>query len=171
MNRDLIEPGKTGGKFAEALAIWGGPGALLYPLLFWYVGYIAIMERDDFYKCNYTKIAEHTIKNEDYTDEVRSVMMYNCIMMAIFLGLHYTVFARPESYRTFKIVGYVFAVVLAIECIGAVVGFVMVGISICNDESYAAAAIISSIAIIFLNLLTLCGAIGYFGAKTRVRTA
>ena len=98
-------------------------------------------------------------------------MAYNCAMMAIYLALHYTVFARPESYRTFKIVGYVFAVVLAIECIGAVVGFVMVGISICNDESYAAAAIISSIAIIFLNLLTLCGSIGYFGAKTRVRTA
>ena len=53
MNRDLIEPGKTGGKFAEALALWGGAGALLYPLVFWYVGYIAILERDDFYTCKF----------------------------------------------------------------------------------------------------------------------
>ena len=98
-------------------------------------------------------------------------MAYNCAMMAIYLGLHYTVFARPESYRTFKIVGYVFSVVLAIECIVGVVNFVLVGISICNDESYATAALLSSIAIILINLVTLCGAVGYFGAKTRVRTA
>ena len=171
MNRDLIEPGKTGGKFAEALALWGGAGALLYPLVFWYVGYVAIIERDDFYTCKFREVAEHKIKNEDYSDEVRSVMAYNCTMMAIFLGLHYTVFARPDSYRTFKIVGYIFAVVLGIECIVGVAGFVLVGISICNDEKYATAAILSSLAIILINLVTLCGAIGYFGAKTRVRTA
>ena len=171
MNRDLIEPGKTGGKFAEALALWGGAGALVYPLVFWYVGYVAIIERDDFYTCKFREVAEHKIKNEDYSDEVRSVMAYNCTMMAIFLGLHYTVFARPDSYRTFKIVGYIFAVVLGIECIVGVAGFVLVGISICNDEKYATAAIISSLAIILINLVTLCGAIGYFGAKTRVRTA
>ena len=171
MNRDLIEPGKTGGKFAEALALWGGAGALLYPLVFWYVGYVAIIERDDFYTCKFREEAEHKIKNEDYSDEVRSVMAYNCTMMAIFLGLHYTVFARPDSYRTFKIVGYIFAVVLGIECIVGVAGFVLVGISICNDEKYATAAILSSLAIILINLVTLCGAVGYFGAKTRVRTA
>lgn len=171
MNRDLIEPGKTGGKFAEALALWGGAGALVYPLVFWYVGYVAIIERDDFYTCKFREEAEHKIKNEDYSDEVRSVMAYNCTMMAIFLGLHYTVFARPDSYRTFKIVGYIFAVVLGIECIVGVAGFVLVGISICNDEKYATAAILSSLAIILINLVTLCGAVGYFGAKTRVRTA
>ena len=97
-------------------------------------------------------------------------MSYNCIMMAIYLALHYTVFARPESYRTFKIVGYVFAVVLAIECIVGVVNFVLVGISICNTESYATAALLSSIAIILINLVTLCGAVAYFGNRTRVRT-
>ena len=171
MNRDLIEPGKTGGKFAEALALWGGAGALLYPLVFWYVGYVAIIERDDFYTCKFKEIAEHKIKNEEYTDEIRSAMAYNCVMMAIYLALHYTVFARPDSYRTFKIVGYIYAVVLALECIGGVINFVLVGISICNDESYATAALLSSIAIILINLVTLCGAVGYFGAKTRVRTA
>ena len=171
MNRDLIEPGKTGGKFAEALALFGGVGALLYPLIFWYVGYVTIIERDDFYMCNFKEIAEHKIKDEDYFDEVRGVMSYNCIMMAVYLGLHYTIFARPDSYRTFKIVGYVFAVVLGIECIMAVMGFVMVGLSICNTEAYATAALLSSVAIILINLVTLLGATAYFGAKTRVRTA
>ena len=170
MNRDLIEPGKTGCKFAEALALFGGVGALLYPLVFWYVGYISIFERDDFYTCNFKKIAEHKIKNEDYEDHIRSAMFYNCVMMAIYLGLHYTVFARPESYRTFKIVGYIFAVVLAIECIVGVINFILVGISICNTESYATAALLSSIAIILINLVTLLGAVGYFGNRTRVRT-
>ena len=171
MNRDLIEPGKTGGKFAEALALFGGVGALLYPLVFWYVGYVSIIERDDFYTCKFKEIADHKVKNENYTDEIRSVIFYNCVMMAIYLGLHYTVFARPDSYRHFKIVGYIFAVVLAIECIVGVVNFVLVGISICNNESYATAALLSSIAIILINLVTLLGAIAYFGSKTRVRTA
>ena len=97
-------------------------------------------------------------------------MTYNSIMMAIYLGLHYTVFARPESYRTFKIVGYIYAIVLAIECIVGVVNFILVVISICNTESYATAALISSIAVIFRNLVTLLGAIAYFGNRTRVRT-
>ena len=171
MNRDLIEPGKTGGKFAEALALMGGVGALLYPLIFWYVGYVAILERDDFYYCKFKEIAEAKIRNEDYEDHIRSAMFYNCVMMAIFLGLHYTVFARPDSYRTFKIVGYVFAVVLAIECIVGVVNFILVGISICNDEAYATAALISSIAIVLVNLFTLIGGCLYFTAKTRIRTA
>ena len=170
MNRDLIEPGKTGGKFAEALALFGGVGALLYPLIFWYVGYISIIERDDFYTCKFKEAAEHKLKNEDYTDHIRSAMFYNCVMMAIYLGLHYTVFSRPDSYRTFKIVGYVFAVVLGIECIGGVINFILVGISICNTESYATAALISSIAIILINLVTLLGAIAYFGNRTRIRT-
>ena len=171
MNRDLIEPGKTGGKFAEALALMGGVGALLYPLIFYYVGYVSILERDDFYTCKFREEAEHKAKNEDYDDHIRSAMFYNCVMMAIYLGLHYTVFARPDSYRTFKIVGYVFAVVLAIECIVGIVNFILVGISICNSEAYATAALISSIAIVIINLVTLIGGSVYFTAKTRVRTA
>ena len=171
MNRDLIEPGKTGGKFAEALALMGGVGALLYPLIFYYVGYVSIIERDDFYTCNFREVAEHKARNEDYDDHIRSAMFYNCVMMAIYLGLHYTVFARPDSYRTFKIVGYVFAVVLAIECIVGIANFILVGISICNSESYATAALISSLAIVLINLITLIGGCIYFTAKTRVRTA
>jgi len=42
MNRDQIEVGKTGGKFSEAFMLTGGIGALLYPLVFYYVSYILI---------------------------------------------------------------------------------------------------------------------------------
>jgi hypothetical protein len=51
MNRDIIHPGKTYGKFAETFALMGGVGAILYPFVFYYVGYTAIIHRDDYLYC------------------------------------------------------------------------------------------------------------------------
>ena len=88
--------------------------------------------------------------------------------MVIFLALHYTLFARPDSYSTFKTVGYIFAVVCALEIAFASVNLILAGISICNGEMWGGAAIFSSLAIIAVNLFTIIGSTVYFCVKTRL---
>jgi len=51
MNRDQIEPGRNKGKFAEAFMLTGGIGAVLYPIVFYFVSYTMIAKRDEFIEC------------------------------------------------------------------------------------------------------------------------
>ena len=51
MNRDTIEAGKTGGKWAECYALFGGVGAMVYPLVFYYVGFVGLDSRDEYFAC------------------------------------------------------------------------------------------------------------------------
>ena len=166
MNRDSIEKGKTGGKWAESYALFGGIGAIIYPPVFWYVAYAAVDERDDYLYCKYTKKEEEPL--EDHDDYLRFAMFWNCVLMVIFLALHYTLFSRPDSYSTFKTVGYIFAVVCALEVAFASLNLILAGISICNGEMWGGAAIFSSLAIIGVNLFTIIGATVYFCVKTRL---
>ena len=98
-------------------------------------------------------------------------MFWNCVMMAIYLALHFTLFSRPASYRWFKRIGYIFAVVCSLELGFASVNLILAGISICNGEMWGAAAIVSSLAIIAINLFTIVTSTLYFCVKTRVPTA
>ena len=166
MNLDSIEKGKTGGKWAESYALFGGIGAIIFPPVFWYVAYAAVDERDDYLYCKYTKKEEEP--DEDHDDYLRFAMFWNCILMVIFLALHYTLFARPDSYSRFKTVGYIFAVVCALEIAFASVNLILAGISICNGEMWGGAAIFSSLAIIAVNLFTIIGSTVYFCVKTRL---
>ena len=166
MNRDIIEKGKTGGKWAESYALFGGVGAIIYPPVFWYVAYAAVDERDDYLYCKYTKKAEEP--DVDHDDNLRFAMFWNCFMMAIYLALHFTLFARPESYQWFKRMGYLFAVVCSLELAFASLNLIFAGISICNGEMWGGAAIFSSLAIIAVNLFTIVASTLYFCVKTRV---
>ena len=166
MNRDLIEKGKTGGKWAESYALFGGVGAIIYPPVFWYVAYAAVDERDDYLYCKYTKKEEEPdVEHDDY---LRFAMFWNCVMMAIYLALHFTIYARPESYRQFKRIGYLFAIVISLELGFASLNLILAGISICNGEMWGGAAIFSSLAIIVVNLFTIVASSLYFCVKTRV---
>lgn len=166
MNRDLIEKGKTAGKWAESYVIFGGLGAVLYPLVFWYTVYAAIEERDDFIFCKYTTMAEEP--NEEHDNNLRFAMFWNCVMMVIYLALHYTLFSRPDDVALFKKIGYVFPVVCCLEIIFAVINVILAGISICLGEMYGTAALVSSLAIIAINLFTIVGSTVYFCVKTRI---
>jgi hypothetical protein len=95
MNRDTIEPGKNLGKWAESLALMGGVGAMIYPLFFWYVGWVAINGRDDFLLCTIKTAAIKDAAKEDFNDYVRASIQWNCIMMCIYLAFHFSVFVRP----------------------------------------------------------------------------
>ena len=97
MNRDRIESGRTKTKLAESFALSGGVGALVYPLIFYYNGYVAIDKRDDFLFCKLTEKAGHEVAGTDYTDWVRPAMQWNCLMMTLYLALHFVLFNRPES--------------------------------------------------------------------------
>ena len=171
MNRDLIEKGRTGGKFSESFALFGGVGAIVYPIVFWWMGWMAIDERDDTLTCRFTKAAEHDLKGEDYDDYLRFAMFWNMAMMVVYLCLHYVIFARPESHTDFKKYGIVFAVVISLELIFAAVNLILAGISICNGEGWGVAAIGSSLCIIVINLFTIVTSSLYFCVKTRVVTA
>ena len=171
MNRDIIESGKTGGKWAESFALFGGIGSMVYPLTFYYVAYVALTKRIDFTACKIKEEFEKETKGEDVDDWIRFTMLWNCNMMSIYLVLHYLLFSRTESYRRFKRIGYAFAIVLCIEIIFALFNFILIGISICNDEDFATAGIISSVVIILVNLVTIIASTIYFLVKTRTRTS
>ncbi len=83
-------------------------------------------------------------------------------MMCIYLACHFGVFARTRSYSTFRRLGIVYTVVLFLEIFGAVATAGFAGASICKDESLGTAAIMTSAAIIVVNLFTLISASIYF---------
>lgn len=89
-------------------------------------------------------------------------------MICVFLALHFTLYSRPESYALFKAVGIAFAVIVCIEIAVSLILFIVIGVSICNGEAYGVAAVLSSLAILIINGLTLVLGILYFLSKTRV---
>ena len=60
---------------------------------------------------------------------------------------------------------------MTIEIVVALILFIVIGVSECNTENYGIAAILSSLAIVIVNGLTLALGIVYFLSKTRVPSA
>ena len=169
MNRDYIEPGRTAQKFAEAFAITGGVGAVLYPLIFYYVGGVLLGGRDDFLYCTGVESQEKTVKGESFRNDVRTCINYNLFMMCLYLALHFILFSRPASNSFYNKIGKIFALVLVAEVPLSVINFIFIGISICNTGAYGAAAIISTFAVIAINAFTVISAACFFVAKTTVK--
>lgn len=167
MNREIIEPGRSKTKLGETFAIIGGFGALLYPLVFYYVGAIAILDRNDFLECKAKEESAHKAKNESFSDNVRFTITWNCFMIIGYLVCHYNLFARPEDKSIFTNFSVAFPIMLIAEIVFALINFILIGTSICNDGAHGVAAILSSLAILIINGATLAGGIVYFLAKTR----
>ena len=149
----------------------GGIGALLYPLVFYYVSYVLINERDEFVVCVYQEEQEAAAKGEETTDGIRTAILWNLFMICLFLALHFALYQRPDEYSTFKTLGPIFVVVCTLEIAAALVIFIVVGVSICNSKSYGVVAILSSLAIIIINALTVVLGTMYFLSKTRTSQA
>ena len=149
----------------------GGIGAILYPLVFYYVSYVLIDKRDEFLVCTYKEDLEAAAKGEETTDGIRTAILWNLFMICLFLALHFWLFQRPDEYETFKKLGVIFVIVCAIEIAAALVIFIVVGVSICNSEAYGIAAVLSSLAIVIINALTLVLGTIYFLSKTRTSQA
>ena len=92
-------------------------------------------------------------------------------MICLFLALHFALYQRPDEYSTFKTLGPIFVVVCTLEIAAALVIFIVVGVSICNSKSYGVVAILSSLAIIIINALTVVLGTMYFLSKTRTSQA
>ena len=121
MNRDLITPGRTFEKWTESLALWGGVGAILYPPVFYYISSQIIDGKEEYYTCTLTKTLEAEDKGETVTDNVRGAIGINCVLMVIYLGLHFLIFSRPKSTARYHRSGVAFGVVLILEIIVALV--------------------------------------------------
>jgi len=171
MNRDIIEPGRTRGKFAEAFALAGGVGAVLYPLFFYYVSYTLIYSRNEYLHCTLTEAAAKSAKGESYSVYVRRCIFFNLFMIMVYLTLHFIIYSRPENNETFKKTAIVFAVALAVEIAGALIVFFFIGLSICKSNAYGVAGIISALAIIIINGLTITFATIFFLLKTKPKSA
>ena len=149
----------------------GGIGALLYPIVFYYVSYVLIDKRDEFIICVYKEDKEAAEKGEETTDGIRTAILWNLFMICLFLALHFALYQRPDEYSTFKALGPFFVVICALEIAAALIIFIVVGVSICNSEAYGVAAILSSLSIIIINALTLVLGTMYFLSKTRTSQA
>ena len=171
MNRDQIPKGRTQIKFTECLSLFGGAGAIIYPPIFYYNGYMSVVQKDDFLFCEYSTIGTKETAGEDYSDNVRNAMLLNGIMMALYLLLHFYLFSRPETSNAFKTLGVFYTIVLVLGLITSVISIVMVGNSICNDGKVATSVYVSSFAIIVVNLVTLVGALIFFFCKTANKDA
>ena len=67
----------------------GGPGALIYPLIFYYQAYVVIQEKEHFIQCKVLETASAAMKGDEPTDLVRTVAGINSLMICLFLFLHY----------------------------------------------------------------------------------
>lgn len=94
-------------------------------------------------------------------------MTWNCVMIVIYMICHFILFSRPEDIKTFYTFGKVFPIMLIAEIIFALINFILIGTSICNDGGHGGAAIVSSIAILIINGVTLGVGIFYYLAKTK----
>ena len=97
MNRDIIQPGRSAVKLAESFAIFGGVGTMIYPLVMFYVGYVTIDDKDDFYYCILKEEAEREITGESMVNSTRETISWMAICMCLFLALHFNLFARPRN--------------------------------------------------------------------------
>lgn len=92
-------------------------------------------------------------------------------MIVAYLLLHFGLFSRHEDYERFKRWGVVFGVVTCLEIAFALINFILIGTSICNDEPMATAGILSSLAILIINSATVITSAVYFLSKTKVATS
>ena len=92
MNHDKIEEGPTKGKFAEAFLLTGGIGAILYPLVFYYISWTMVDKRDEFLKCIAAAELKAATDGEETTDGVRTAIFYNLLMIMLYLGLHFSLY-------------------------------------------------------------------------------
>ena len=168
MNRDIIEQGRSKKKMAETFALVGGIGAIIYPLIVYYVGSTAIFDRQDFLECRVKEELEHKAKKEDFSDNVRFTMSWNCFMIVVFLIFHFVLFTRPDSMKMMENMGMAFPIMLIAEIVFALINFILIGTSICNDGSHGTSAILSSLAILIINGVILTLGILYYLAKTKV---
>jgi hypothetical protein len=97
-------------------------------------------------------------------------MTWNLIMIGTFLVLHFILFSRPRSLPFFQKVGVVFPIVLTLEIVFAIINFILIQNSICNEGKFATCGILSSIVIIVINFGTLVASLVYFFKKTNIPT-
>ena len=151
--------------------MFGGVGAIIYPPIFYYNAYMSVVQKDDFLFCEFSSRDTKERADEDYSDNVRNAMLLNGVMMALYLLLHFYLFQRPETANAYKTLGIFYTIVLVLGLITSFISIVMVGNSICNEGKVATSVYVSSFAIMFVNLVTLVGALIFFFCKTANRDA
>lgn len=87
-------------------------------------------------------------------------------MICLYLAFYFALFQRPESTSSFELLAKLHLAVLALGIIAGIVNFSLAAASVCNSSSVAAAAYVTSFALIVINALTLIGSIIYFLKRT-----
>ena len=142
----------------------------MYPFFFYYAAYVSIMKRNEYLACSLVETAILEAKNESVTDFVRFAVTWNLIMICLFLVCQFALFQRPETVRNFQLLAKIFPIVLIVGIVFAIVNFSLTAASICNTGPLAAAAYVTSFAVIIINALTLIGSGLYFMKKTASAT-
>lgn len=171
MNREVIEPGRSLTKLAETFAIFGGAGALVYPLVFYYAAWVTIDSRDDFLYCQVKTQREKQANDEDYNDYVRECIQWNFFLMCLYLIFHFLIYQRPLEDKTFRGLGAAFGIICCLEIVIAVIVLIFLAGSICKDESNGSVAVIQGFAIIIVNAFVIVASTVFFLLRTRTRNA
>ena len=172
MNRERIEAGRNWQKYGECFVIGGGLGAIIYPLVYYFVAGVTVLSRDAFLKCVIeSELAAQNAGKEKPTNSIRSAMFMGQVVMAAYLTVYFFLFAGVNMSRSYSTLSVVFSIILVAGVIVPIVMYSLIGISECNTETYGTAAAVSATAILIVSIGVSVVSLMLFCSKTRTNNS
>ena len=101
------------------------------------------------------EIATNKVK-ADLVDYTRFVIGINQILMYVFVLAYFTLYTKPRrTKRQIKAVAIGLPIWLILTILVGMINFILSGWSYCKDKSYGSAAVMSTIAVFVVTLMTL----------------
>ena len=138
--------------------IGGGVGALIYPIVFYVVTGVSILQRDSFLLCLVLE-DERLKKQSGYTEplsnNVRTVMFSSLLLMASYITIYFFLFAGVNTSRNYPLLVILFTLLNVVGVIAPLVGLFLLGETSCSSEGVGVATVISSLLIVVISVVTL----------------
>ena len=100
---------------------------------------------------------------DDLVDHTRFVIGMNQVLMYIFVLAYFSLYTKPRrTKRQIRAVAIGLPLWLILSILAGLMNFILYGRSHCKDKSYGSAAIISTIALLVVTLMTLLGSLLIF---------
>ena len=100
---------------------------------------------------------------DDLVDHTRFVIGMNQVLMYIFVLAYFSLYTKSRrTKRQIRAVAISLPIWLILSILAGLMNFILYGRSHCKDKSYGSAAIISTIALLVITLMTLLGSLLIF---------
>ena len=152
--RNATKPGPSMNKWAESLLLGGGIPAILIPFFGFYIAWIQIRKSKEYAECKV--LMEGAENKDDLKDFTRFIIGINQVLMYLFVVCYFTLYTKPRrTKRQIRLVSIFMPLLWIISVLVGLMNFMLYGASHCNDKSYGMAALISTIALLLITVITM----------------